>query len=43
MISDDREKTDPDYRPWSWIFGFLLAGGIIALMFGLALSVHGTG
>ncbi len=43
MTPDEREKTDPDYRPWSWIAGFALAGGIMALMFGLALSVHATG
>ena len=39
MTPDDRERTDPDYRPWSWLAGLAFSGGVIALMFRLALSI----
>lgn len=39
MDEDSREKTDPTYRPWSWLAGFAFAGVVMVLMFRLALSI----
>jgi hypothetical protein len=39
MAPDEREATDPNYRPWSWIAGFVLAALVIWLMFELSLRV----
>ena len=39
MTPDDRERSDPDYRPWSWILGLAAAAGVLWLMFALSLSV----
>ena len=41
MTPDERELTDANYRPWSWIAGLGFGFGLIALMFELALSVGG--
>ncbi|MDF1584994.1 hypothetical protein SH611_03600 [Geminicoccaceae bacterium 1502E] len=41
MTQDEREASDPDYRPWSWIAGLLFGFGLIAVMFELALTVGG--
>lgn len=41
MTPDAREQTDPKYRPWSWIAGFVFGGLVIVLMFVLSLSVGG--
>lgn len=39
MTPDAREKTDPHYRPWSWLAGLAGGAGIVWLMFALSLSV----
>lgn len=39
MEENEREKTDPTYRPWSWLTGFAFGITIMVLMFELALSV----
>jgi hypothetical protein len=41
MTPNERETTDPDYRPWSWIAGFAFGGLVFWLMFELSLSVGG--
>ncbi|MEM8664414.1 MAG: hypothetical protein AAGF49_09870 [Pseudomonadota bacterium] len=39
MQENEREKTDPTYRPWSWLAGFAFGIAIMVLMFQLALSI----
>jgi len=41
MQENEREKTDPNYRPWSWITGFAFSFFIIWLMFELSLTIGG--
>ena len=41
MKTGEREHTDTDYRPWSWIAGFNIAAFIFWLMFELSLRVGG--
>lgn len=39
MNAEDNEKTDANYRPWSWIAGTLFAALVVWLMFELSLQV----
>jgi len=39
MQENENEKTDPTYRPYSWIVGFLFSAFIIWIMFELSLAV----
>ena len=39
MTPDERDKTDPDYAPWSWIAGLAFAAVVVWLMFALSLSI----
>lgn len=41
MTPDQREKTDPHYRPWSWIAGLAFGALVIWLMFALSLRIGG--
>ena len=41
MTPDAREKTDPHYRPWSWIVGFAFGGLVVWAMFAFSLSIGG--
>lgn len=39
MQENELEKTDPTYRPWSWITGFAFGALVMWLMFELSLSI----
>ena len=41
MKTGEREHTEINYRPWSWIAGFIFAAFIFWLMFELSLRVGG--